>query len=376
MSSYDRPRTVMEKQRLCFNCHVMSLNGRTLGFEMNPRDFTQESRGGYLVYRDPGKDVVWRRENFFDWNDAATAQERQNPGLQGFVSIVSPDGLFVMTSGKALTSITLNPCHDQGAEDPSAACQGMYDYQLITQGVLLTYSLKDRKIRSLPGGDDPRFIQVPSSWSPDGKTIYLLRAAITPQLEKLNREPLPYEVYDAQLALLARGAQGVRDLDKIYPLKYDLYAMPFNGGKGGTPTPVAGASQNGRSNYTAKISPDGKWIAFTQSANGVMFLRPDSEVFLIPAAGGKPRRLQGNGPGGNSWHSWSPNGRWLVFSSKAYGPKTDMVLTHIDENGADSPPVVLTSMRDETGLAANLPEFFNIKPGQLERLEPRVFAPR
>jgi hypothetical protein len=46
----------------------------------------------------------------------------------------------------------------------------------------------------------------------------------------------------------------------------------------------------------------------------------------------------------NSWHSWSPNGRWLVFSSKNNGKYTQLYLTHIDENGMDSPPVLLENL--------------------------------
>ena len=58
----------------------------------------------------------------------------------------------------------------------------------------------------------------------------------------------------------------------------------------------------------------------------------------------------------NSWHSWSPNGRWLVFSSKAFSPYTQLWLTHIDANGASSPAVCLDYMSDPE-YAANLPEF-------------------
>lgn len=373
ISSYEPPATVMQNQRLCLNCHMMSSNGKTLGFEANSRGKNgNEERGGYLVYQDPGRKVVWTRENFFDWNEAATPEERKNPGLQGFLSIASPDGLFIVSSGRALTSATFFACHDWVAGQPGPSCRGIYDFQLLTKGILLTYSLKDKKIRALPGADDIRFVHGPTSWSPDGKTIYFFRAPITSFYEKLNQAEMPREASQPYINMLAKGAPGVREVDKHFDLKYDLYSIPWNDGKGGTPVPVEGASRNGRSNYGGRISPDGKWIVFTQSANGALFLRPDSELYIIPVGGGKPRRLKCNRPGGNSWHSWSPNGRWLVFSSRAHGPKTDMVLTHIDENGDDSPPLVLTQMRDPGGLAVNLPEFFNIKPGQLETLEPRL----
>jgi Flp pilus assembly protein TadD len=63
----------------------------------------------------------------------------------------------------------------------------------------------------------------------------------------------------------------------------------------------------------------------------------------------------------NSWHSWSSNGRWLVFSSKANTPYTQLFLTHIDENGDSTPPVVLERFTG-TDRAANIPEFVNLPP--------------
>jgi Flp pilus assembly protein TadD len=58
----------------------------------------------------------------------------------------------------------------------------------------------------------------------------------------------------------------------------------------------------------------------------------------------------------NSWHSWSSNGRWLVFSSKANTAYTQLFLTHIDENGESTPPVVLDRFTG-SDRAANIPEF-------------------
>jgi tetratricopeptide (TPR) repeat protein len=70
----------------------------------------------------------------------------------------------------------------------------------------------------------------------------------------------------------------------------------------------------------------------------------------------------------NSWHSFSPNGRWLVFSSKARSPYTQMYLTHIDEDGNDSPAILIDNST-AANRAVNLPEFVNIKPGSWDTLE-------
>ena len=48
-----------------------------------------------------------------------------------------------------------------------------------------------------------------------------------------------------------------------------------------------------------------------------------------------------NTPLMNSWHSFSPNGRWMVFSSKSRSPYTQMYLTQIDEDGSDSPAILV-----------------------------------
>jgi tetratricopeptide (TPR) repeat protein len=69
----------------------------------------------------------------------------------------------------------------------------------------------------------------------------------------------------------------------------------------------------------------------------------------------------------NSWHSFSPNGRWLVFSSKARSPYTQMYLTHIDPDGSDSPAILIDNTT-AANRAVNLPEFVNIPPDGLREL--------
>jgi len=99
-----------------------------------------------------------------------------------------------------------------------------------------------------------------------------------------------------------------------------------------------------------------------------MLLQPDSELYIVSAEGGTARRLQCNTSRMNSWHSWSPNSRWLVFSSKAESPYTQLYLTHIDEHGESTPPVLLAHLT-APGRAANIPEFVNTPPGSIARIQ-------
>jgi len=88
-------------------------------------------------------------------------------------------------------------------------------------------------------------------------------------------------------------------------------------------------------------------------------MRPDSQLYIVPAQGGQARRMRANMAPMNSWHSFSPNGRWLVFSSKRRSPYTQMYLTHIDEEGNDSPAILIENST-AANRAVNLPEFVNI----------------
>jgi TolB protein len=61
------------------------------------------------------------------------------------------------------------------------------------------------------------------------------------------------------------------------------------------------------------LSPDGSMLAFSDSS------APDrqSRVYVVPLAGGTPRRLTPDGP--SYWHGWSPDGKTLAFTGERDG---------------------------------------------------------
>lgn len=65
-------------------------------------------------------------------------------------------------------------------------------------------------------------------------------------------------------------------------------------------------------NYEPAFSPDGKELAFTSSRDG------NAEVYVMPAAGGPPRRLT-DAPLDDWGPLWSPDGRALAFLSNRGG---------------------------------------------------------
>jgi len=97
-------------------------------------------------------------------------------------------------------------------------------------------------------------------------------------------------------------------------------------------------------------------------------MRPDSDLYIVPAEGGVARRLRSNTPLMNSWHSFSPNGHWLVFSSKSRSPYTQMFLTHLDADGNDSPAILIDNST-AANRAVNIPEFVNIPPNGIMKID-------
>jgi tetratricopeptide (TPR) repeat protein len=335
-------RVVMENLPVCANCHSFSADGKTMGMDL---DGLQGNRGMYILAQ-VAPTMAVRKQDVIQWS-SAEGRLKGNVRI-GFMSQVSPDGQYVVT--------TVNPA---GMAAGAAAPPSNYyvanfkDYRFLqvfypTRGILSWYSRQTGVLRPLDGADDPRLVQMGAVWSPDGRYLVFARARAA--------DPDPPGVP------LAKFANDPNELE----IKYDLYRIPFHNGEGGVAEPIAGASRNGMSNTFPKVSPDGQWIVFVQCRNGEL-MRPDSQLYIVPAAGGTARRMRSNTPLMNSWHSFSPNGRWLVFSSKARSPYTQMYLTHIDAEGNDSPAILIDDAT-AANRAVNIPEFVNVAADGLKEI--------
>jgi tetratricopeptide (TPR) repeat protein len=324
VDSETAPPIVLENLPVCGNCHSFSGDGKVLGLDV---DYGND-KGAYAVLP-VSKQMVLNDEKIISWSDYKKGDGEATFGL---LSRVSPDGRYVISTVKDRAVFVATP--------------DIWYSQLFfpIKGILVVYDTQTGSFKALPGADDPEYVQSNPTWSPDGKSIVFART-------KAYKKDV---VANATSVLLSEKdvPEFVNDKE---PFKFDLYRVPFNEGRGGKAEPIKGASHNGKSNYFAKFSPDGKWIIFCKAEN-YMLLMPDSELYIIPAEGGEARRLRANTPRMNSWHSWSSNGRWLVFSSKANTAYTQLFLTHIDEQGESTPPVLLERFTG-SDRAANIPEF-------------------
>jgi Tol biopolymer transport system component len=89
--------------------------------------------------------------------------------------------------------------------------------------------------------------------------------------------------------------------------QFDLYVMPAAGGE-----PRRLTSSPGHDLWLA-WSPDGKWLAFSSTRDGT------TDLYLLEVDGAETRRLT-RGPASESGPSWSPDGRTIAYAAKQGGP--------------------------------------------------------
>ncbi|UCD51871.1 MAG: PD40 domain-containing protein, partial [Phycisphaerales bacterium] len=329
------PPVVLENLPVCGNCHSFSQSGRTLAMDV---DYAN-SKGSYVIT--PVKETMTlATSNVITWNDYRKEDGEQTFGL---LSQISPDGRYVVSTVKDKSVFV---------PQPDLAFSQLF---FPIRGILCIYDRQRGTFSALPGADDPSLVQSNPTWSPDGRHIVFARSCA-----------YNLEHTEGQGKVLLTRAECKEFTEDGKPFLFDLYRIPFNAGQGGTPEPIAGASNNGMSNFFARYSPDGCWIVFCK-ARSYMLLQPDSELYIIPADGGPARRLRCNTSRMNSWHSWSPNGKWLVFASKAFSDYTQLCLTHIDAQGNSTPPVLLAHLT-APDRAANIPEFVNAPPTAIGKI--------
>jgi Tol biopolymer transport system component len=165
------------------------------------------------------------------------------------------------------------------------------------------------------------------AWSPDGCYLYFSSA---PMLWS-DQNQIPPDRYNEVGYDLMRVS---------YDIEHDQW---------GEPKTILSSKDTGLSVLQPRISPDGRWLLSCMCDYGTWVVHnPGSDLYITDlktaSETGKYeyRRLDINSNQSESWHSWSSNSRWIVFSSKRqYSIFTRSYISYVDETGTVYKPLLL-----------------------------------
>ena len=187
-------------------------------------------------------------------------------------------------------------------------------------------------------------------WTPDGKRVYYCSAHVEP-LDTLNVK----ETRQREL-VVRRNYKDIR---------YNLMCMDFDEStrSWGEPQLVVDCVSLGLSASVPRVSPDGRYVLFTMGEFGQFHIwHKSSDLYVLDTTSGEVRALEAvNSDNVESYHTWSSNGRWMVFSSRRDdGSYTRPYLAYFDKDGKDYKAFLLPQEDPEQNLlrmqSYNVPE--------------------
>ena len=184
------------------------------------------------------------------------------------------------------------------------------------------------------------------SFSPDGKTLYFSSSVA-------QKMPIDYK-----------------------KVKYNICSISFDAETGRFGTQVDtlfSVEQTGKTGTFPRVSPDGKFLAFTEADYGNFTIwHKEADLCLIDLKTKEIKSLDAlNSLEAESYHAWSSNGRWLVFASRRDdGLYSRPYIAYIDEEGTPHKAFVVPQASPDAYLdglkSYNVPEFIT-GPVNLQR---------
>jgi len=209
---------------------------------------------------------------------------------------------------------------------------------------LVLYSLADDRV--LPVETEPEIFETYPTWSPDGRDLYTARARIRS---------------------IAKEADRAREKDLTCHMFYDLVVRRFDaaGMTFSAPVMLIDAVKSSQSVSLPRVSPDGRWLVLVVAPYGTFHIwHRESDLWMLDLVRHELRALDElNSADSESYHCFSRNGSWMVFSSRREdGAYTRPYFAHFDATtGRFSKPFLLPveNPRDHERrmFSYNVPEF-------------------
>ena len=194
---------------------------------------------------------------------------------------------------------------------------------LDSESDLILYDVDKHEVKTIE--QQPNELEIFPTWSPDGKWLYFCSAHFVYQSDSVDRSEITMRANEVKY--------------NIYRKSFDLKTRQF-----GEREMVFCADTLGKSATFPRLSPDGRWLLFTLGEWGCFHIwHHDADLWMKDLKTGEVRAMdEMNSDDTESYHSWSSNGRWVVFSSRRYdGVFTRPFIAHIDAQGRGSKPFEL-----------------------------------
>lgn len=154
-------------------------------------------------------------------------------------------------------------------------------------------------------------------------------------------------------------------IDNYKNIHYNIMSMTFDEKTQtfGSPQLEVDCAAMGKSASVPRISPDGRYMLFTLGDYGQFHIwHKSSDLYVKDLTNGQIRPLRkANSKDVDSYHTWSSNGKWIVFSSRRDdGSYTRPYIAYFDKNGKDYKAFMLPQADPESNLlllkSYNVPE--------------------